>query len=85
MSIAAVTTTRHPLASPSTLDARLRRDLEREHFTISTEHGPILNFMLLIHAARDGDDELALAIHERLKRLGWVCHEIDLPDRGGHL
>jgi hypothetical protein len=75
---------RHPLATPSSLDERLRRSLEKQHFSVSTENGPPAYFMLLIHAARTGDAVLARDIHERLRRLGWVCYETGLPERGGH-
>jgi hypothetical protein len=39
--------------------------------------------LCLIDAARAGDEGRALAIHERLRRLGWVCYEATLPERGG--
>ncbi len=75
---------RHPLGPPSSLDARLRRGLEKQHFSTSIETGPAGYFLVII-AAHAGDHALARAIHERVKRLGWDITEIDLPRREGHL
>jgi hypothetical protein len=75
---------RFPLAAASSLDERLRMGREREHFSTSVENGPPAYFLVMIAAAEAGDDSLALAAHERLKKFGWLITEIEIPAREGH-
>jgi hypothetical protein len=74
---------RHPLAAPSTLDARLNLGRQREHFRASINRGPVCVFAVMVRAARAGDVGLALAAHEVLRGLGWHVVETDIPVREG--
>jgi hypothetical protein len=74
---------RFPLAGASSLDERLRMGRERQHFSTSIENGPPAYFLVMIAAAEAGDDSLALAAHERLKKFGWLITEIEIPPREG--